>query len=370
MLVLEKYLRLSYNDVTILPAVVSDIASRSECNPYYLDGFLPLFTAPMSTVVDLENYDLFEENKIHAILPRNIDFETRIFECIKNNKWVSFSLGEFEKTFINDDIKFTKAKVLIDVANGHMKRIFDLVKEAKQKYKDNLIVMIGNIANPQTYNEVLKCGADYVRVGIGGGCGCITSTQTGIHMPSASLIEEVCNVKRQAFRENSGIAWNHMPKIIADGGIRNYSDVIKALALGADYVMIGSVFAKMLESAGKVFYRHVNTNKPIIASYGEMDKIIQRNNKFWLGDDEVEMIKIFYGMASKKGQDDLGLEKKTAEGTVKELKVEYTMTGWVENMTDYLKSAMSYCDCKDVSDFRYKAKVIPISNNSYMSINK
>ena len=115
MLVLEKYLRLSYNDVTILPAVVSDIASRSECNPYYLDGFLPLFTAPMSTVVDLENYDLFEENKIHAILPRNIDFETRIFECIKNNKWVSFSLGEFEKTFINDDIKFTKAKVLISV---------------------------------------------------------------------------------------------------------------------------------------------------------------------------------------------------------------------------------------------------------------
>lgn len=361
---------LSYNDVMIMPSSVSNIESRSECNPFYDDGFLPIFTAPMSTVVDVENYELFTQNKIHAILPRNIDFDVRYNECINNHKWAAFSLKEFETYFISENKKFSFAQVLIDVANGHMKKIFDLVKKAKTLHKDNLVIMVGNIANPQTYREVCECGADYVRCGIGSGCGCITSSNTAIHYPLASLIDEIAQVKKEVFREKNGIAWNKMPKIIADGGIRNYSDVIKALALGADYVMVGSVFAKMKESAGKSFFRYKNCDKPIISSVKDMEQVVYRNNKYWMHDEEVEMVKIFYGMASKNGQNDLGLEKKTAEGITKELKVEYTMQGWVENMIDYLKSAMSYCDCHSIYFFKNKATVIIVTNNAYLSVNR
>ena len=71
MLIKDK--KYSYYDVMVVPAKVSTIEHRSECDPFHKDGYLPIFTAPMSTVVNLNNYDLFEQNHIHAIMPRNIE---------------------------------------------------------------------------------------------------------------------------------------------------------------------------------------------------------------------------------------------------------------------------------------------------------
>lgn len=363
----------SYNDVVIKPCEISSISSRSECNPFLLDGYLPLFTAPMSTVVDLDNYDKFCENKIHAIIPRNIDFNDRYQACIKEHKWVAFSLNEFIENFTNENIKFSKAYVLIDVANGHMKKIFDAVKKAKIIHNDNLIVMIGNIANPRTYRYAFECRADYVRLSVGTGRGCITSSNVAIHYPIASLISETFDEKLKIFKMYNGISWDNMPKIIADGGVRGYSDIIKALALGADYVMVGSVFAKMLESSApyiwKALYGYDFTSKEI--DDFSIDKVERRNGKFYYLEREIEITKTYYGMASKSGQRDMGCDvTKTSEGLETSFKSEYTMNGWVNNFVDYLKSAMSYCDCRNVSDFVRRANVIPITTNTYNSINK
>jgi hypothetical protein len=71
-----------------------------------------------------------------------------------------------------------------------MKKIFEEVKKAKNIHNDNLIVMIGNIANPRTYRHAFECGADYVRLSVGTGRGCITSSNVAIHYPIASLISE------------------------------------------------------------------------------------------------------------------------------------------------------------------------------------
>ena len=131
--------RYGYNDVMIQPAVVSDIEHRSECNPYIEDGMLPIFTAPMSTVVDTQNYDLFYENHLFAILPRNIDWEIRK-EWIYKGKWVAVSLDEFED-FICHEANFFQCpndyhlRIVIDVANGHMKKIFMLKKNIKMLKK-------------------------------------------------------------------------------------------------------------------------------------------------------------------------------------------------------------------------------------------
>ena len=364
----------SYNDVMIEPAVLSEINSRSECNPFK-SGVLPIFTAPMSTVVDEKNYGIFKKNGIIPIMPRNISLETRYDIAIKGN-WAAFSLKEFNELFCNKekhiDHHDNPYKVLIDVANGHMKQIYDLVREAKELHgKDNIIIMVGNIANPKTYFECYKAGVNFVRVSIGSGAGCITASNTGIYYSSASLIDATYREKVNIYRNNNFLnkVWDEMPQIIADGGVRNYSDVIKAYALGADYVMIGSVFAALLESAGDTF----EVKKDGSRYYYELSEIegITDYNKF-LKSIKNSLYKEFYGMASKAGQIAInGKKTKTSEGISKELPVTGTIPQWSENMNAYLRSAMSYCNVKDIKDFNPEnVTVNVISSETKNSINK
>ena len=345
----------SYNDISIVPAEISNIKSRSECYPFIgkysiekIPQKLPLFTAPMSTVVNMENRELFENNHINTIIPRNIPIDIRYDNILKGN-WVALSLKEFKEYFIDDtrikinpDIVY---QICIDIANGHMKSLYEDVGLVKKNYGSNIRIMVGNIANPETYRHCVTAGVWGVRVSIGSGAGCITSTNTGIHYPIASLIEEIYGIKQEYLNDyNHWYPGLELPKIIADGGVRNYSDIIKALALGADYVMVGSLFAQLKESAadtvdvdGKGTYR-----------------------------------KLFYGMASREGQICLnGKKTRAAEGISKTLPIIGTIESWVDNMIEYLQSAMSYCDCEYLERFRpSKVKTVVISNNTQNSINK
>ena len=371
--------RYGYNDVMIQPAVVSDINHRSECNPYIEDGMLPIFTAPMSTVVDTQNYDLFYENHLFAILPRNINWEIRK-EWIYKGKWVAVSLGEFEDFICKEDNfrqcpKDYHLRIVIDVANGHMKKIFMLSCLAKIIHGNHLEIMSGNIANPKTYDDYCGAYIDYVRVGIGGGAGCITSSNTGIHDGIASLLNDINSYK--AYRKANGKFYT---KVIADGGIRGYSDVIKALALGADYVMIGSLLAQTVESAAPIYKKNKIgavatepfsevTTKDIRPLNEDkcLGKWVDKNGKVY-----GHLYKEFYGMASKYGQISINGEKtKTSEGIKKELEVTTNLDTWVDNMTAYLRSAMSYCNITDVTCFTpTNVTVQVISNNTVNSINK
>lgn len=377
-------LKYSYRDVTIVPALISDIDSRSECNPFYKDGNLPIFAAPMDSVVDLNMYGEYEKNNIIPIIPRtqNNPIETRLQKC-KEGVWVAVSLKEFEQYFVPLQGAICEGKVLIDIANGHMKKLYDLVKRAKQKCGDLLQIMVGNIANPETYREVVKSGADYVRLGIGAGNGCITTSNTSIHYPMASLIAETYKVKRQL--QASG--YKKLPGIIADGGIRNYSDVIKALALGADYVMIGSLFARTIESPGKKIFNNFRDRDAEVTNFEDLHYDWDR--KVWTGKlsasapkrlkdrfipgtiDVGEIWVKFYGMASKEGQVAMnGAKTTTSEGITKVLSVEYTIAGWIENMRDYLKSAMSYTGHRTLNEFIGGCDVVVCSPIAEGSINK
>ena len=90
---INKEVKYGLRDIEIVPSAVSNINSRSECNPYIGNGMLPIFTAPMSSVVDLNNHQLFKENKIIPIIPRNIDLQIRKDMC--SETWCAFSLKEF-----------------------------------------------------------------------------------------------------------------------------------------------------------------------------------------------------------------------------------------------------------------------------------
>jgi len=366
----------TYKDLTIVPTCISVVEHRAECSPYDSDEMLPLFTAPMDTVVNKDNFDLFESDGIHAILPRTESIDDRL-NFSKEGRWAAYSLGEFEDFFSVENGLFANSshiKALIDIANGHMLKSFDLVRKSKEVYGDKISIMVGNIANPTTYEEYAKVGADYIRLGIGAGRGCLTTSNLGVHMPMASLVDETVSVKH-TLEENG---YDKLPKIIADGGIRNYSDIIKALALGADYVMVGGLFSRMLESAApKLCDSHDwHSNVPLHVTLSDLENI-HKNGSSWIGFYRGNKINLgelkinFYGMASKDGQIAMsGKKSKTSEGRSEIMYVAYTMKGWVENMTDYLRSAMSYVGAHTLDEFKENTKLIINSENSVEVVNK
>ena len=367
--------KLNYNDITIVPEVTTSISSRSECNPYDDKGFLPIFASCMSSVVSVENTPIFNNNKIRVVIPRTYSYTTRIARLISDRiNFIAFSLNETKQLFSNNktinsifdalrDDNDT-VNICIDLANGHMNNLIDIVKKIKTEYGNKVVIMTGNIANPETYKVYDEAGVDFCRCSIGTGAGCITSSLTGVHFPVFSLLKEMYEIK-----QNIG----GRCKIIADGGIREYRDIQKAL-IYADYVMIGSVFNKAIESAGETrygkFYWNFNDIKIIrpfktLFNYGKLvnskdySKVM---DKIKVG--EVEVWKEYYGMASKKSQklindaNNLNNKLKTSEGKVRYYKVEFSLDGWVENEVDALRSAMSYTNSKTLEEYKNSSWVI------------
>lgn len=200
---------------------------------------------------------------------------------------------------------------------------------------------------------------------------CITSSNTSTHFPMASLIYEMY-LEKEKISKYENTDNSALPKIIADGGIRNYSDVIKALALGADYVMIGSILASCLESAGPTFFLNEDKTITYIDQFSPQWTI--RHGKVFKDDTEQKcpLFKTFYGMASKKGQQDIsGNATKTAEGIEKTFEVKCSINSWSDNMISYLASAMSYANIQEIKNFNpQNVTTIQLSNNSFNAINK
>ena len=351
---MSEYIKKDYNDLIIVPSSFSTIRSRKkEILPYYEHnmGFhLPLITAPMDTVVDGTNYNVFINNKINICYPRGVKPPNPRM-VTGSMEFESVSLSEFEIIIAQKDkVDFlTPYYVCIDIANGHMQYLHDLIKVAKSKFGNSIVIMAGNIANPETYRILSNCGADFVRVGIGNGGGCTTTANAAIGYPMASLIREC--------REISYIS-KAPAKIIADGGIKSYSDVLKALALGADYVQIGSLFNKSLESCGDTYFKGIKLNP--------QGKIAE-----WLFDNGFTLNKKFRGMSTKEVQKKWGKDElTTSEGVIRIRKVEYKLDKWIENFTDYLRSNMSYCNSKCLKDYIGNVQVIEISQQAFQRFNK
>lgn len=188
-------IKYSYNDIAVMPAKISTIKHRKETNPYYFDGMLPIFTAPMSSIVNEDNISTYLLNHINVVIPRNINIKERIRWMVEFNCFAAMSMQEARKYLLETPtvIKANKKMHLcIDVANGHMQSLYDLVKELKARYK-NLVIMTGNIANPETIEYAINAGVDYIRIGIGTGAGCFIDgtkikTKLGI-----KPIEQICN---------------------------------------------------------------------------------------------------------------------------------------------------------------------------------
>lgn len=341
-----------FDDILIEPAIISKINSRKQINCRNMWGNLPLMTAPMDTVINENNFHLFRNVGILPVIPRNGEKKDSWLYDTRN--FLSYSIEEFKKVFLSEIRIYPehgeRILALIDVANGHMESLYDVAREAKVRYGYSMCLMIGNIANPKTFYEYCKIDVDMIRIGIGNGNGCLTTVQTGVGYPMASLIEECNDIKK-----NNGCR----AEIVADGGFKKYSDIIKALALGADYVMLGSILNKSLESAGET----TNENGELINQYSSLAKEMFHA--------ELPIYKVFRGMSTKEVQMSWGKENlTTSEGVVRRNRVEYTLDGWVRNFEDYLRSAMSYTGKKELHHFIGGVTYNFISQNSFKRFDK
>lgn len=312
----------SLDEVSIIPSTFTSVKSRKDIITTYTSK-LPIFVAPMTCLVDFINFSSFEDSKVIPILPvydiNNKELFKRKLTFIQQSKWVALTLNEFEDTFCRNKWNLDKENlfnICIDTANGHLHDIYVATKYAKKSFP-NLAIMVGNIANPKTYDEICKNYSDsvqFIRVGIGGGSGCTTSVQTGVHTSLPYLITEINKIKK---------SYANKPLVIADGGVNTIDRAIKCLALGADYVMMGSMFANCKE----------------VGNYNEV-----KNE--------------YYGQSSIRGQlDRFGEIRSNPEGLEKIVEINTTLNEVCSKFDAALRSAMSYCNAKTLEEFIGKPKI-------------
>jgi len=324
----------SLSEIKLIPAQISKVSSRGEVNVCYRDnGQSSLTASPMDTVISPDNKDLFLKHS-NVCLPRN-SFklkDIKVQDRTQNNLlFYSLGIKEFTEVIETFSVPFGGDYycLLLDIANGHMSQAAQLTLKAKEKFQNGLILMVGNIANPKTMLDYAH--ADYIRVGIGGGSACLTSTKTGIHFPMASLVRECFEVKER---------FDLKTKIVADGGIATYSDIVVSLALGADYVILGKLFNKTIEAIGPKYIDSLDEK--------ENDKVLintEEAKKLFFGGKTV--YNLYRGMSTEEVQkqwnNNAVHELKVSEGTRYFNKITYTLETFMKNYNHNLSSAMSYC---------------------------
>ena len=220
--------------------------------------------------------------------------------------------------------------VIVDTAHGHTQGVVKVLKELKKKFP-NLDVVVGNIATPEAAKYLVEAGADAVKVGIGPGSICTTRVVAGVGFPQFSAVLEVA----EAIKE-SGVP------VIADGGIRYTGDIPKAIAAGADCVMLGSLLAGTKESPGEtIIYEG-------------------RKYKSYRGMGSVEAMK--HGSKDRYFQDvEDDIKKLVPEGIVGRVPYKGEL---FESMTQFiggLRAGMGYCGAKDIESLKNEGKFVKIT---------
>ncbi len=316
---------LTYDDISLIPTQVSRIKSRKD--PSTQTTFLglrlqlPVLSSPMDTVTGLEMAKELTRLGCLGVLNR-FDSSLEILLEGKNGKGVrAVSIG------LNTDMKIVEQLIeknliiCIDTANANNKEVLKKCEQIKKKFDTKII--IGNIAHGGTLQQLEDAGADAVRVGIGSGSVCTTSIQTGIGIGQVSSLLNV-----YFHRETKKLKI----KIIADGGIKSPGDVAKAIALGADVVMLGRMLSGTRETPGEV---------------------IKYKGQLW---------KKYRGSAS------FGVKMRNEFIEGEETMVPYkgAVQNVIDAISDGLRSSMSYMNCFNINELREVDTFAVLSNSSYL----
>jgi IMP dehydrogenase len=220
--------------------------------------------------------------------------------------------------------------VAVDTAHGHSKNVLDVVKRVRRRYPD-LDLAAGNVATDEGTSALIQAGANVVKVGVGPGSICTTRVVSGVGVPQITAIGSCA---KAAARQN-------IP-IIADGGIKFSGDITKALAAGADSVMIGSLFAGTEESPGETILYQGRTYK-VYRGMGSLGAMGQ-------------------GSRDRYGQADVEDAKKLVpEGIEGQVPYKGSLSFNIHQLVGGLRAGMGYLGCKDVATLRAKARFMQVT---------
>ena len=323
-----------FDDVLLQPQK-SNINSRKEIDiscaldPTGKRSFrLPVISSPMDTVTEstmavtmirsgglgiVHRYNSIEEQ---CSVVRNIAAELEETSSSGINN-ISAAVGvgsdflQRSRSLVSSGVKI----LCIDVAHGHHSLVERALKSAKDSFSSEITLIAGNVATTEGYIDLSNWGADAVRVGIGGGSICSTRIQTGHGVPTLQSVFDCRDAGDAA--------------IIADGGIKNAGDVVKALAAGADMVMLGSMLAGTRESPGEIYS--------------------STENKHY---------KIYRGMASPEAQIAWRGEARSLEGVSTTIPYKGSVEEILSNLHRNIKSGLSYSGAHNLSELRAKAVFI------------
>jgi len=221
--------------------------------------------------------------------------------------------------------------IVVDTAHGHSSRVIDVIKEIKRTFDIELVG--GNVATFEGAESLIKAGVDAIKVGIGPGSICTTRVVTGVGVPQVSAIQEC---KRAAKKY-------HVP-LIADGGVKYSGDITKALAVGADSVMIGSLFAGTQESPGEVVLYKGRSYKEYrgMGSIGAMKK----------------------GSKDRYFQEEVEENKLVPEGIEGRISYKGPLSAYVFQLLGGMRSGMGYCGVRNIKELQEETKFIQITSAS------
>lgn len=316
---------LTYDDISLIPTQVSRIKSRTEasttCSFLGLKLNVPVISSPMDSVTGIEMAKELSNLGSLGIVNR---FDSSLDSVLnskngKGIKAISIALNTNLKTI--EKIAAKNYLICIDTANANNKEVLKKTEMIKKNF--NVKVIVGNIAHGASLDQLENVGADAVRVGIGSGSVCTTSIQTGIGIGQVSSLLNILFARKDKKLKI---------KIIADGGVKSPGDVAKAIALGADIVMLGRMLSGTRETPGEV----IKYNGQLWKKYrGSASFGVKMRNEFIEGEETMVAYK----------------------GAVKSV---------IDGISDGLKSSMSYMNCLNIEELKKTETFAILSSSSYL----
>jgi IMP dehydrogenase len=321
----------TYDDVLLVPSY-NHYESRKEVSIQVTDKSkkltldFPIMTSNMDTVTESAMANFIGEKGGIGFLHRFMSVEDNIkeFKKCKFQAVVSVGCSQDDLTRLEALRDAGANYFCVDVAHAHAKYVGRTLKSMRELLKDNACIIAGNVATYAGADYLASCGADIIKVGIGGGSVCTTRIKTGFGIPMLTSIQECARADRS---------------IIADGGIRTSGDIVKALAFGADYVMIGSMLAGTRPSPGEVFTKIDAQGKEV---------------KF----------KRYRGMASREVQEHYRgnmPQWKTAEGVSVEVAYKENEEEIIADIIGGLRSGLTYAGAASVSELQRKLDYVIVT---------
>ena len=319
---------ITYDDVLLVPQY-SDILSRREVSLTTdfgkgIELSLPIIASPMDTVSEADMAGNLGELGGLSIIHRynTVEEQSAMIASLGKKVLVGAAVGVLDD-YMDRSVAAIEAgaKVIcIDVAHGHHILMKTAIESIRELVGEDIHIMAGNVATLEGFNDLADWGADSIRCNIGGGSICTTRIQTGHGVPGLETILQCAKSDRDA-------------KIIADGGIKNSGDIVKAFAAGADAVMLGSLLAGTDCSPGTVFKTETG-----------------------------ELRKTYRGMASADAQRDWRGRVSSCEGISSSVPYRGKLADVIKELERGIRSGLSYSGARSVRELRAKAQWLQQSN--------